>query len=126
MTDYLVAPGFDVALVSLNVITPQPQGDPVAPVERGYGASGYIHDQGSFVKLHWDFIESETEYLTLLTQFGLEAADNAEVTVYVRNSRFVWTRYNGIAQLPEPMQDMKWAYFVRDVDIYITGLEESA
>lgn len=125
MADYRVVVGHDMTLPGLNTIIPEPTGDPVAPVERHYGASGKIHDQGGFLRLHWDYIETPEEYMTLLEQFGLDDSDQENVTVYARNARLVWTVYNGIAHLPEINVDARWReFYLRDVDIYITDLED--
>jgi len=124
MTDYRVGIGHDVVYASCVVLSPQPMGDPVAPVTRNYGVSGKHQDQGKFLKLHWDHIDSPTTYLSLLTVLGLSSVDYANVSVYARSELFVLTMYNGIIHRPEPTQDMKWNnFFIRDLDIYITDLE---
>lgn len=124
MADYKVAVGHDVALISLVKIDPEPTGDPVAPVQRQYSASGKIHEDAEFLRLHWDHIDSPTEYLALLTLFGLHDSHQEEVTIYCRDPRLVWTRYNGLAILPEVGVDAKWSnFFLRDVDMYIVDLQ---
>lgn len=125
MTVYKIGLGHDVPTIDLDPIVPQPKGDPVAPVERTYGASGVHHDRGGYVRYHWDFINSPAEYQTLLNFFGVNSDDTAEVTVIARNDRFYDRKYNGIAHRPEPLVEVKWeGFFIRDLDIYVTDLEE--
>lgn len=127
MTDYRVALGHDIPYENLNVIDPQPRGDLAAPVVRNYGIDGSIHQQGLYACWHWDFVESYTQYLAILTYFGLETtADNSNlVTIYTRNERSGYIRYNGIALAPEVGSDIKWEnFFLRDLKIYIVDLEE--
>ncbi len=127
MTIYKVAIGHDVPAVDTDVIVPQPLGDPVAPVQRSFGASGVHHDQGGYVVFRWDFINSPTEYQALLAQFDLNSNETANVTITARNDRFYDRRYNGIAHRPEPNTDVKWNnFFIRDLSIHITDLEEIA
>lgn len=116
--------GHDVPLVSLDPIMPVPSTSPVTPVQRDWGAGGGIHDQGKYVCLRWDMVESEEEYLDLLTMFNLHIGDYEAVTIYVKSERLVWTRYNGYAQLPLPQADMDWKnFFPRGIEIVVVDLE---
>lgn len=120
---YLVAPGHGVALVSLNVLVPQPQGGAVMPVQRNQSASGLIHELGLYADLKWAYLPTTAAYLALLTQFGLHNALTALVTLYCRDARFAWQRYNGTAVLPEAMKDMSWAdYRPREITIRVNRL----
>jgi hypothetical protein len=120
----MVDTGHDVALASLNPIVPVPSTSPVTPVQRDWGAGGGIHDQGKYVCLRWDFVEDEDEYEDLLTLFNLHTGDYEAVTVYVKNERLQWTRYNGYAQLPLPQADMDIKnFFPRDIEIVVVDLE---
>ncbi len=120
---YSVADGYNVALVSLTAVTPQPAGDPVAPVARTTAVSGAIHEQGLFCAWRWSVIKDETAYLALLTQFGLHNAETNEVTIYTRNQRLQWARYNALVTYPEPLADMRWERaFARGITLNFTKL----
>lgn len=120
---YAVASGWNVALGSLVALDPQPQGDLVAPVVRNESASGQIHEIGGSVTLHYSTLEDEAMCLAVLTQYGLHNALTNQVTIYCRNGRMQWTRYNGVARLPKPNSEMKWSqYFARDIDVIINRL----
>lgn len=117
--------GHDVPLVSLDRITPEPSTSPVTPVLRDWGAGGGVHDQGKYVCLRWEMVESEAQYLSLLTMFNLHIYEYSAVTVYVKDERLQWYRYNGYAQLPKPQEDMDWKnFFLRDIEIVIVDLEK--
>lgn len=123
MPVYSVADGWNVALVSLVALDPQPEGMPVMPVVRNYAVSGTVHEQGGFVDLKYSALDSEADYLAVLTQFGLHNADTNEITIYCRNGRLVWTRYNGLAVYPEAGQDMRWQQFYpREIVIRVKHL----
>lgn len=123
MSTYRVADGHGVALGSLTVMSPQPQGDPVAPVLRSHGVSGVVHNQGKFAVWRYSHLASVAEYLAVLTLIGLHNADSNDVTIYTRDERFAFTRYNAKAILPQPMVDMRWQeYFPRGIDIYFIKL----
>lgn len=121
----LVGEGHDVALGSLVALLQEPNNNLVAPVLRDYGAGPAIHEQGLYLVLHWDFIETEALYQAILAQFGLDTGiDTADVTVWARSPRLSYTRYNGVAFYPQAKEDMDWRnYFLRDVDLYICDLE---
>ena len=123
MSTYRVADGHGVALVDLTVIVPQPQGDPVAPVRRESGISGVIHNQGKFAIWRYSHLASVAEYVQVLTYLGLQNADSNDVTIYTRDERFAFTRYNAKAILPQPMVDMRWQeYFPRGIEIHFINL----
>ena len=68
-----------------------------------------------------------TEYQAILTAFGVKNAGSNEVTVYVRDETFAWTRQNGLAIRPEPGQDVRWSqYFPRDVVILVRDLADAS
>lgn len=123
---YRVLEGHDLVLADFEDLDPvlqQPTADLVAPVERSYSASGANHNQGKWVCWHFDFFEDTTWYAAVLAQFGLDAADNTDVTIYTRDERGGWELFEGIAHLPEATVDIKQSnYFLRDVDLYITDL----
>lgn len=120
----LIGEGHDVLLASLVPFLQEPKNNLVAPVQRDYGAGPAIHDQGLYLNLVWDFIESEALYQLILEQMGLDSADTAEVTVWARSPRLVWTRYNAVAFLPQAKVDMDWTnMFLRNVEVYLCDLE---
>lgn len=124
---YRVATGWNVPLIDLDRIEPQPRGNPAAPVERDFAITGKIHDDGLFMELNWDYIEEEQEYIDLLVLFGLHDQASNEVTIYGRTKIHGFARYNGIAQQPEGMSETKRSnFFIRDVTIRITHLSLAA
>lgn len=123
MTTYKVSVGFDVASEDLVVINPQCTSQGVKYVRRALSASGVVLDQNLYVELEWAVLHDVTEYVALLTQFGLDEATTSPVTVLVRDEFYTFNRYNGLAVRPQPGQDRNWAYFVKDVVIVIKNLE---
>lgn len=129
MTQYLVAEGHDVALVSLNPINADV---PVTTrgiqfTERVYNLDGSITEVGPYCELLIGVLESEADYLALLTQFGLDDEDTNPVTVYIRDKRLQWQRYNATAILPGIGQEGQWTdMFMRNVIILLTELELAA
>lgn len=126
MSIYKAAVGHGVALVSLIDLIPQPRTDATTqPVQRNDSASGAVHEQGLWIALQWSYLDSGVEYAALLDQFGLgaDAVPQANVTIYVPNFEFVFTRYNGIAVRPHMGQDVRRsAQFIRDVSLIIKHL----
>ncbi|TXH57990.1 MAG: hypothetical protein E6Q97_03370 [Desulfurellales bacterium] len=118
-SNYKVATGAGVALVSLAAMTPQPKSEGVRYARRTHSADSALHQEGAYIELVWSMIEDQSAYATLLTQFGLGSATYATVTVYVPNERYIYTRYNGVALLPEASQR---DYFIRDVVIVVRDL----
>lgn len=127
MTTYRVADGHDVALVNLNVLDPQPRSEGIKPTRRTFGGDGTPYDEGKYVELLYSVAASVTEYQAILTAFGVKNAGSNEVTVYVRDETFAWTRQNGLAIRPEPGQDVRWSnYFPRDVVILVRDLADAS
>lgn len=123
MSVYRVKTGLNQALVDLVAIDPQPRSPGIQTVQRNYAISGLVYEQASFVALEFDFLESPTEYQAVLTQFGLDAALTAEVTVYVRDFDFSWVRKNGLAVRPEVGKDVQWQnFFPRSIEIIVKHL----
>jgi hypothetical protein len=124
---YKVGIGHDVPDIDLELLDPQPWGTPATPVKRNYSADNGVHDQNLFIELHFDMLESETQYMAVLQQFGLGSDDSAEVTLACRDRRLQAETYNGVALLPEPLQEMKWQnFFVRDIIIRVINLEPTS
>lgn len=123
-SDYRVLTGHGVALGSLVAVNPQPRTDATTqPVLRSDAISGAIHEQGLFIDLLWSAIFTASDYAALLDQFGVGAALNANVTVYVPNYEYVYTRYNGVAIRPEQGASVRRSdYYIRDVVIRIKNL----
>lgn len=120
---YLLETGWNVALIDLDALDPQPRTDAtVRPVQRNDSASGLIHEIGLYIPLQWNTLNIAA-YQSLLTQFGLSATTTTnQVTIYVPNQIYTWTRYNGIARLPEQGVDVRRNYFLKDVTILINRL----
>lgn len=120
MSTYKVKTGHGQALVDLVAMNPQPHSRGVQFTRTTFSADGSAHNEGAYVVLEWDMIEDATAYTTLLTQFGLAAGTpSANVTVYVPNNVYSYTRYNGIAVLPPASHDN---YFIRNVQIVVKEL----
>lgn len=123
---YLVKTGHGVALVSLDAMVPQPRTDvTVRPVVRNESASGAIQEIGLYIELLWSMIETPTQLTTLLTQFGLSTTVlTNQVTIYVPNQVYAFTRYNGLARFPLQGTDIHRSdYFIRDLKIIVNRLE---
>ena len=127
MTTYRVADSHDVALVDLNVLDPQPRSEGIKPTRRTFGGDGTPYDEGRYVELLYSVVSSVTEYQTILDAFGVQTAGSNEVTVYVRDETFAWTRKNGLAIRPQPGQDVRWTnFFPRDVVILVRDLADTS
>lgn len=123
MADYRAALGHDIALVSLTVLNPQPTSGGIIPTQRTYGISGKAHEMAPHAILEWSMVKDATQYDTILDFFGLAAALNAPVTVYLRNHLFVYARYNATAYRPLIGTDAAWAnYWLRNVRVVLTNL----
>ena len=130
MSDYRVADGHDVVLGSLTVLDPQPKSEGIRPTRRTFAADGTVYDEGRYVELEWTAVETDTQYRAILTFFGLNGlplTHSNDVTVYVRNELFTYSRMNGTAILPEVGRDVRWRrYFPRDVVILVKTLVDSS
>lgn len=120
MAKYLIKAGHNQPLVDLLPMTPQPRSPGVKPTRRTHAADSSVHDEALYIELAWSTLGTPTIYATLLTQFGLASVASAPVTVYVPNQRYVFTRYNGTAILPEGGD--RRSYFIRDVVIVVKDL----
>lgn len=121
---YLAATGWNVALVSLIALDPQPRTDiTTQPVQRNYSASRAVHEIGLHINLQWSMIETATQYQALLDQFGLGSVLTNQVTVYVPNFEYTFTRYNGLAIRPQQgVHVRRGDYFIRDLVIPVIDL----
>lgn len=127
MSVYKVADGHDVALESLNTVSPQPRSEGIKPSRRSYAADGTVYDEGRYVELEFSMVSTVTDYQTLLSAFGVQSALSNDVTVYVRDETFAWVRMNGTAVRPEPGKDVRWRdMFPRDVTILVRNLETAS
>lgn len=125
MSDYRVADGHDVALGSLTVLSPQPRSPGLEYTEQTFSLNGTPNNQAPYVTLVWTAI-SETQYDTIMTAFGLAAADYNDVTVYIRDENFNYARKNGRAIKPLPGRGVNWDYFPRNLEILVRNLENAA
>lgn len=123
MSTYKVKPNHNQALIDLVAIDPQPASPGVKATRRTYSADGAVHDEALYIQLEWSVLEDATALDDLLTQFGLDVATTANVTIYCPNQLHVYTRYNGVAQR---MEVSRQSYFLRDVTIIVKGLEALA
>jgi hypothetical protein len=126
LSQYLLSStGYNVALVDLDPIVPQPRSDGVAATRRSFSANGGVYEAGLFVQLEWSLLGSAAQYRALLTQFGLLTTTTAEVTVQVRDHAFNWIRFNGVAVRPDIGKDIRWDIFPRGITLLIRELEVS-
>lgn len=124
MSQYKIAEGYNIALASLTLINPQPTTRGVQYTERAVNLDGTFTQAGPYCEMLWSAVGTEADYLTLLTQFGLNDSISNAVTVYLRNERLQYTRYNATATLPALGQDGSWSqYFLRDLVILLRDLE---
>lgn len=120
---YLIATGHDIALESLVAIVPQPRTVGYQYGRRQYAANGSIIDEAPFVSLQWDMIATDTEYQSLLSQFGLTSATTANVSVYIQDERYNWIVRNAVAVLPFVGTDVaRDNYFIRNVTILLKNI----
>ena len=122
MTDYAVKTGTDQALIDLVALTPQPHSNGVEYTVRDTAVDGSVSEQGPFIELMFDALATVNEYTTLLTQFGLNSANTAAVTLYCPGPLYAFTRYNGIAVRPEKGRDIQRAILLRDIRIVVRDL----
>lgn len=127
MSDYRVADGHDVALVSLNVLSPQPRSRGIQYTRRSYAADGTPINEGAFVELIWGVVADDAALQSILTTFGIYTATSNDVTVYVRNENFDYVRKNGKAIKPQIGEGLEWSnYFPRDLVILIRNLQNAS
>lgn len=124
---YLVGEGHNEPLIDLVAIDPQPRCEGLKASRESFAASGVVVREANYAELVWDVIENQSQYETLLAQFGLDALVSANVTVTLPNALYTSTRYNGRAVRPLTGQTIRQAeYFLRDVVIVIKDLEPAA
>lgn len=124
MTTYRIADGYNVPLVSLTALSPQPRSKGIQYARRTYGGDGTVYDEGPFIELEWDVLQDDVEYDALIdTVFGVSRPLTNEITIYLRDQYFAWVRYNGIAVSPENARDLQWRqFFPRDITIIVKHL----
>lgn len=124
MTDYRAATGHDIVLGSLTVLDPQPKSTGLDYTRKTFAADGTPVYEGPYVELMWDIVETATQYTTILGYFGLSSAESADVTVYIRDEKYAYARYNGVAIRPSGGDYSQ--YFIRDVKLVIRNLTLSS
>jgi hypothetical protein len=73
----------------------------------------------------WDLTQGATDYLALLTAFGIETSISASVSIYARNDIYVWKYYNARVMRPRVGHEVSWdRYFPRRITILAKELEE--
>lgn len=127
MTTYLVADGHDVPEGSMTALDPQPRSRGIQYTRQTFAADGTPVNEGPFVELVYNVVGSKSQYQSILTDFGLLAADSNAVTVKVRDEEFDFVRKNGLAIKPLPGTGVDWSnYFPRNVVILVRDLEDAA
>lgn len=121
---YLIGVGHDVALGSLVPFLQTPKGGVARPVRREYGAGNAVYDHGLYIPFVFEFIETEALYQLILEQFGLDSADESNVTVWALTPRMSYSRFNGVAYLPQIGEDGDWNnFFLRNMVVHVVDLE---
>lgn len=123
MPQYLLETGWGVAQLDLDALDPQPRTDATArPVQHNESASGVIHQHGLYIVLQYSTL-NVVKYQGLLTQMGLSATVTTnQVTIYVPNQIYTWTRYNAVVRLPQQGVDVRRGYFLKDVTFLFNRL----
>jgi hypothetical protein len=127
MSDYRVADGFNVALVSLTVLSPQPASAGIQYARQSFAIDGTPINEGPFVELVWSVLGTKAQYQSIINSFGLFNADSNDVTVYIRDTRFDYVRMNGKAIKPVPGNGVNWLRpFPRNITILVRDLAASS
>lgn len=125
MPEYMVKVGHDQALVDLVVVKARSAG--IQYTRRVEALSGKIYEDAPFVELEITALEDAAMYLAELTKFGLNDANQENVTIYARDDRWAWGRVNGIAKKPQMGKDARWREgFPSSIIILVTDLEAAA
>jgi hypothetical protein len=124
MTYKISGVGFDVPLVSLVDLAPQPRSIGPQTTRRSYSASGKVFQELGHIELIWDLIRNLAAYDAILAQFGLGISlFTNEVTAYIPDQVYGWQRVNGIAVRPQIGEDViRERFFVRRLVILIKNL----
>jgi hypothetical protein len=123
---YKVKAGQNQALVDLVTVSPQPRSKGLRYAIRDYAADGTVYEQAPYTEWEWNAVPTGTAYIALLTQFGLNAALTAVVTIYTRGVDFSWVRYNAIAVRPALGEEAEWdRYMLRNVVMLFKDLQAS-
>jgi hypothetical protein len=116
-------------LGSLTVLSPQPDDDHAGGIQYASitrSGDGTINKQGPFFPFTWSELTA-AQYAAILALFGVGSADNANVTIYVRDVDLTtWVRKNGVAQRPFPGEDVSWYKRPKDLTILVTDLEAAS
>lgn len=128
MTTYKWAAGFDEPLEDLSDIDPQPTTPAgLQFARRQYAASGIVVDELPFVELVFNLPMTLTQLQALYAEIGLDAANTAEISVYVQDETFAWILRNGIAVRPLIGQDgSRRGPFVYGLTILVKNLRAQA
>lgn len=122
--NYRVGIGHDLADGGLTTIQPQPRCLGVQQTRRSYAASGDVYEEAAWAELVFNVLNTEADYLTLLTYFGLDASLTSLVTVRLPSQFFTNTLYNATAVRPDHGREVGRDYFVKDVTILLRDLEQ--
>lgn len=123
MSDYRVADGINVPDGSMTVLNPQPSSVGMQFTRQSFAGDGTPINEGPFLEVVYDVLESKTQYQAVLTAFGLLSADSNIVTFKGRDGEFDFTRFNGRAIKPYPENGVQWRRpFPRNITILIRDL----
>lgn len=127
MSDYRVADGFNIPYASMTVLVPQPSSVGLQHTRQSFAADGTPINEGLFAEVVWNVLGTKSQYQSILNSFGLFNAYFNDVTVYIRDDRFDYGRYNGRAIKPLPENGVQWRRpFPRNITILVRDLVASS
>lgn len=109
--DYLVATGFNIPFIDLLLIVPQPKTNGIRVTRRSNAVNSRVSDEGLYILFEWNVLQDAPMYQDILTLFDVLDNKVAPVTIYARDGRLIWGRWNGRAIQPEAANDFEWNNF---------------
>lgn len=122
---YQIADNYNNA-AGLVDISPQPASPGILYPREVVAVSGVVYDDGApYTMFVYKGVMSNTQYNSLLTQFGLTSARTNEVTVrLLLDDRITYANYNAIVVKPRNGVDAKYRNgFWHDVTFRVKQLE---
>lgn len=127
LTQYAVAPGWNVAEISLTVLTPQPASpDGVVPSDMEYYGNRSVQPLGfENEMLIWSAV-NQAERNAVLTLIGLtEAAPSKDVTFMLLLNSRGWQRCN-VTAVWQRGTDKRAKFGVNNLSVLLMGIEPSS
>src|SRR5947208_4607699 len=95
-SQYMIAPGYNLALGALTLFKPQCQSPGMKATRRDVSGTGTVIDQGLYVELIWPVL-SQSAFNAIMTACGFSGLLYKQVTLYCRDATYTYGRYNGVA-----------------------------